>query len=142
MKLEIRCNEGFISIEVLEYENCSAETSEDANWLSCYVAIKTDAFSGEFQASFMTEDFTDFQKQLAAVVESLEGSARFETMENALQFSVEMKSNGEAAIMGHANAVNAPRTVLSFSMTSDQSCTTETNTQLQAITTTFPVKTL
>jgi hypothetical protein len=66
------------------------------------VVVKADVFSGEFEVSLTTQDFEDFQKQLATVVERLAGIACFENMEETLRISVEVQSNGEVVINGAA----------------------------------------
>lgn len=140
MNVEIKGCDGLISIEVIDYENAAPETPEDANWLLCYVTVRAGVFSGEYQASLTTQDFVEFQQQLATAVGRLEGTACFETMEDAVRFTVEMRPNGEALINGVARPVGTPRTSLAFEMTSDQSCLSETNSQLQAVVHTFPIK--
>jgi hypothetical protein len=140
MNVQIKGSDGLVSIDVIDYENTAAETPEDANWLSCYITVKAGVFAGEYQASLTTHDFVDFQQQLARAVERLEGAACFETMEDVLRIAVDVKSNGHALISGIARSVGAGRTHLTFEITSDQSCLSETNSQLQAIVQTFPTK--
>jgi hypothetical protein len=141
MKVEIHDGSDFVAIEVMDYENAAAENIDDANWLLCYVTLKASVFSGRYRTSFTTEDFAKFHRELASAVERLDGTATFETIEDALRISVEIKPNGEATITGVATTMDMPRTSLSFSFVSDQSCLAQTCSQLKSILRTFPVKT-
>ncbi len=141
MKVEVQCGCDGVTIEVIDYENGAAENVDDANWLLCYVIVKAGVFSGEYQGSFTTGDFAEFHRQLAAALERLDGTASFETMEDALRISVEIKRNGEATISGVARTMDMPGTNLSFSLVSDQSCLAHTCSQLESVVRTFPVKT-
>jgi hypothetical protein len=110
-------------IEVLGYENPSAQHTSDANWLTCRVEIHVRSFSGEVDAAFTTQDFVEFARSLRFAVADVKGTAVFETDENALQLRVEFGHTGTARVSGTLREADRPQTSLTFSFESDQTST-------------------
>src|SRR5256885_1941379 len=96
IKIEIAGQSARVKIEVLGYENPSAQNRSDANWLTCHVEVRVRSFSGQLDAAFTTQDFAAFAKCLCSAVKELNGTATFETDENALRLDVEFTHTGAA----------------------------------------------
>lgn len=140
--MEISGQGARLTVEVLGYENPSAQNASDANWLSCNVAIKVleSTVLANFPASFTTYDFIQFRQELSTILSNLRGSATFVTDEEALRLSVEIGSTGVARVDGVACVRGGPETTLSFSFDSDQSYLSQTVNGLEAIVVHFPTR--
>lgn len=141
-KIEIGGQGARLTVEVLGYENPSAQDISDANWLRCQVMIRIGerAFSADFPASFTTSDFVRFREELSTVLTKLSGTASFLTDEEALCLSIEIGRTGGALVEGVAQTDGQPQASLSFSFDSDQSFLSRTLHDLEAVVTHFPVK--
>jgi hypothetical protein len=53
----------------------------DANWISCAVDVNAGAFRSRVDGMIRAEELEDFARQLDRLVASLDGEARFTTME-------------------------------------------------------------
>jgi len=129
-----------ISIEVSGYERPIAQNVDDANWLKCRVAVNLGYFTGEYPATFVTSDFVRFRDGLKTVLSTMGGSASLETCEEALNCTVEMKSNGAARIKGKAQVHQNIAAALSFSFESDQSFAAQTLREVEAVIAEYPVR--
>jgi hypothetical protein len=128
------------SIEVLGYENPGAQDPSDANWLSCRVTVKAHSFCAECSASFTAQDFSEFGEQLSAVMRRMGGTAAFQTDEDVLSLSIDVRKTGTAQVTGTLRVVGSPSATLSFGFESDQTFLSETQRQLEALTRAFPAK--
>ena len=71
----------------------------------------------------------------------MSGTASFQTYEDNLRLTVEIKRSGQAEVSGTARRRDKPRVDLSFAVESDQTFLTETCSQLASVVQGFPVKT-
>ncbi|MCL5773494.1 MAG: hypothetical protein M1536_03860 [Firmicutes bacterium] len=129
-----------LSIEVFNYENSSAQNISDANWLKCRVVLNIYPFSGNFDASFTTQDFVRFLDDLRKILSELSGTASFLTDEDTLRLTVKMEKTGGVQISGIAEVSDQTHVTLSFSFKSDQTFVSQTYRELEAIVLQFPVK--
>jgi hypothetical protein len=129
-----------IAIKAISYERARADNISDANWIACNVILDIPPFCGEFEASFSTEDFRYFERELGLLSESLAGKAVFETDEGALRLLLVMRSRGELTVEGEAVFVGTARTSLKFRFSSDQSYLDDLLRGIGTITREFPVK--
>jgi len=67
----------------------------DGNWLRTSVDVAVGGFTGRFAADLRAEEFRSFNEELSKLYRTLEGHARFETLEG--QVSMTLMGNG----MGH-----------------------------------------
>ena len=139
--MSIKGHGASIIIEVSGYERPIAQNIDDANWLTCRVFVNLGYFSGEYPATFVTSDFVRFRNELKNVLSEMGGSASFETCEESLNCSIEMKKTGIAQIGGKVQIHGNVITALQFSFQSDQSFLTETLLQVEAIIRDYPVRT-
>src|SRR5206468_2847773 len=89
VEIEIKGHGGGVGIVVLGYENLDALDPSDANWLVCRVQVGIGPFHGELDATFTTQDFAWFARDLRALIEGAAPMASFETDEQALELRIE-----------------------------------------------------
>ena len=89
---EIRDNENYIRIEIIGLIYPTAELDWDKNWLETNIDVKAGAFTGNFEANFMTIDFERFKNELIILYNNLERAAKFISYENQVEITI--KGNG------------------------------------------------
>ncbi|AWA31060.1 hypothetical protein HYN48_13735 [Flavobacterium magnum] len=85
---EIFDSGSFIKLEPIEYTYLSAEMDWDKNWIKTKVEIRLENFTGNYIAEFTTLDFEDFERQISALYDNLNGTASFSDMENYLELRI------------------------------------------------------
>jgi hypothetical protein len=129
-----------LSFFVLDYESpCSGELY-DANWLKSRVEISVGSFSGSFGLSLMTGDFVSFLKQLDSLYQTLEGEAKFETMEGQIGFSLVGNGRGGIEVSGYAVDRAGVGNRLEFKFSIDQTYLFSTVREVRKIIHEFPVR--
>jgi hypothetical protein len=110
-----------VEVRVHGYERAPVGEYYDDNWVRASVAVAVGAFSGEFDAAFLTSDFVRFREGLAVLNETLVGKASFTTLDD--QLSLELTGNGRGGIRFKGVAVDAPGigNRLEFALDLDQS---------------------
>jgi hypothetical protein len=131
-------NDARISIEIRAYERGDVGDFEDSNWLNCTFEVAVERFTARAEASFRIEEFEDFLAQLSPLIEPLEGTAKFDTLENQLSIVVKMSDRGTCRISGHAT--DHTHCTLQFSFESDQTFLRPAIRELKAIVGEFPVR--
>ena len=137
---DIRGHGGHCTIDVLRYENDAAQNVNDANWLSCHVAVAGPRCRIETAAAFTTHEIKDFTESLRRAVQTLDGTAAFETMEQALTLRIQVSKSGTAKVAGVLRVDEVWTVNVSFAFESDQSFLQDTVRQLDAIGRVFPPK--
>src|SRR5690606_14880522 len=89
-----------VLVTVRGYEREVALDPYDANWLRCSAEVEQGAFRGAVDASFATSDFSRFLSELDRVMSGSSAVASFTTMEEALDFRVEVDRAGRATVTG------------------------------------------
>lgn len=140
VEIEIAGHGASLKVEVLGYENPSAQDLSDANWLSCNVLARIGSFSGNFNGSFTTYDFVQFRDELRELLKEQSGTASFLTDEEQLRLRVEVGRTGIARIEGVAQIHDMPQASLSFLFESDVSFLSQTLRDLEALVRSFSVK--
>jgi hypothetical protein len=110
-----------LEVQIHGYERAPVGEYYDDNWVRATVSVAVGAFSGEFDAAFLTSDFVGFRDELLVLNETLAGKASFTTLED--QLSLEFTGNGRGGIGLKAVAVDAPGigNRLEFALDLDQS---------------------
>ncbi|MGH9768138.1 MAG: WapI family immunity protein [Blastocatellia bacterium] len=139
-EIEIAGQGASLKVEVLRYENISAQDLSDANWLSCSVQARVGSFSGNFSGSFTTNDFAQFRDELRELLARKSGTASFLTDEEQLRINLEVERTGTVQIEGSAQTSGMPQACLSFSFESDMSFLDQTLRDLEKLVKSFPVK--
>ncbi len=127
-------------ITVLGYERELAVGGDDGNWLRCYAEVENGAFRGAVNGSFATTDFSQFLNEIDRVMSGVGSVASFTTMEEALDFRIEVGRTGQAIVTGNLRELGEFGTELSFAFESDRSFLTATHSDLKRCVARFPVK--
>ncbi|MDR3221605.1 MAG: hypothetical protein LBU46_06330 [Candidatus Accumulibacter sp.] len=91
-----------LTIPIFGYERAASGDYYDDNWLSVEVSVNCGAFHGKFPAAFLTGELESFHTQLALLRQTLNGSAKFETLEGQLKLEVTGDGLGHIEISGEA----------------------------------------
>jgi hypothetical protein len=110
-----------VQVQVHGYERPPVGEYYDDNWVRVSVFVAVGAFSGQFDAAFLTSDFVAFRDELLSLHASLQGKAVFSTMED--QLSLALTGNGLGGIEVKGVAIDAPGVgnQLEFELALDQS---------------------
>ena len=129
-----------VAVSVRNYERDTTGDYHDDNWLSVRVEVRAGAFSGKFDAAFLTEDFIGFREQLGALYDSLKGDANFVTLEE--QLSIRVVGNGRGGLTVAGEALDQPGigNKLAFVFALDQTSLSLALRELDEITSLFPIR--
>lgn len=127
-----------VLVTVRGYEREAALNPYDSNWLRCSAEVEQGAFRGTVEASFATSDFSRFLSELDQVMNGSGAVASFTTMEEALDFRVEVDRAGRATVTGKLRELGELGADLSFAFESDRSFLTAAHSDLKRIVATFP----
>jgi hypothetical protein len=129
-----------IEVEVIGYERSPVGEYYDDNWLRVRVSVVAGAFSGKYDAAFLTGELESFRKELDELYRTLKGTAKFSTMED--QLSLLFCGNGLGGILlkGAATDIAGIGNSLVFEIILDQTHLHNTLTELNLVTERFPVR--
>lgn len=129
-----------VVVTVYGYERAIAGEYFDDNWVTVEVSVSAGAFSGRYQAAFLTEDFVRFQSSLQPLFETLTGEAEFTTLEEQLTLKVAAVSRGNIEVNGIALDQAGIGNKLQFHFEFDQTHLAETLRDLNGIIASFPIR--
>ena len=129
-----------LEIVVQGYEQQAADNPDDANWLRCLVEVQQGSFRGRVDASLTTHDFVRLLSELDQVMAGDRSTATFDTMEEALAFSIELDRAGRAIVTGKLSETYPGGSQLSFTFESDLSFLAKTHADLKQLLAAFPVR--
>lgn len=129
-----------VVVTVYGYERSVTGEYFDDNWVSVEVSVSAGAFSGRYQAAFLTEDFVRFQSSLQPLFETLTGQAEFTTLEEQLTFKVAAVSRGNIEVNGIALDQAGIGNKIQFHFEFDQTHLAETLRDLNEIIASFPIR--
>lgn len=129
-----------IEVTVHGYERAPVGDFHDDNWLSVEVAVKAGAFSGRYQAAFLTEELVLFLEQLQTLHSALRGRATFATMEEQLSISLEGDGLGHITLIGAASDQPGIGNELRFQLSLDQTQLQASLQSLEAVVNAYPVR--
>lgn len=127
-----------IRIDVTGYERDISGEYYDDNWLAGQVSVSFGGFKGHFSAAFLTGDFLSFLPQLEQLYNSLNGAARFETLEQQIAFTLTGNGLGGIALEGEVRDSCGYGNALTFQSELDQSDLAITIRQLRNLVQTYP----
>lgn len=129
-----------VEIEVQGYERSPVGNYHDDNWLRVRISVSVGAFSGAYDAAFLTDELQSFRLQLENLYRSLGGTAKFTTLEE--QLSLRFSGNGHGEILVQGVAADAPGSdnQLNFELAIDQTYLQATIQELQNVTDLFPIR--
>ena len=106
-----------IEVAVLGYERAPVGEYDDDNWLRVRITVHAGAFSGSYDAAFLTEELVRFRGQLEALYSSLRGEAEFTTLEEQLSLRLTGNGRGEVLLRGAAMDIAGTGNRLEFQLT-------------------------
>lgn len=129
-----------VEVAVLGYERAPAGEYHDDNWLRVRITVQAGAFSGSYDAAFLTEEIIQFRKQLEVMYESLRGEAEFTTLEEQLSLRLTANGRGEVLLRGTAVDTAGTGNRLEFQLTLDQTHLHRTVDELRQVTDRYPIR--
>jgi hypothetical protein len=129
-----------VEVDVLGYERSPVGNYHDDNWLRVRVAISVGAFSGAYEAAFLTDELASFKGQLETLYRTLEGTARFSTLEEQLSLLFSGNGRGEIIVQGEATDAVGSSNKLNFELVTDQTYLQATLQGLRSVADLFPVR--
>jgi len=134
----------FLLIEVIARSHPQYYDFSDGDWLNTKISVQSGAFAGRFHATLRSEEFEQFLRDLRLVYSSLGTKnpiyvAEFTTIEE--QISIVIRGDALGNFVAQCIAVDVAGTGsrLEFELAFDQSYVPEMLSELEAITTAFPV---
>lgn len=128
-------------LRVSGYERPALESGADANWLVGEADLHADssgAFGARRAVSLRTEELEAFHRELAQLVERLEGEATLRHMEDEVGCTIRLR-HGRGEFDGFVRSHVGPELRLT-GMPTDQSFLQQAVRELAAITHEFPVR--
>jgi hypothetical protein len=129
-----------VTVEVMGYERPAAGEYHDDNWVVVAVSVSAGAFSGNFHATFVTDEFVTFRSQLRELYRTLNGEAAFTTLEEQLRLNLVGNGRGGITLTGEAFDEAGTGNCLTFEFAIDQTYLVRTLEGLDQIVATFPVR--
>jgi len=129
-----------VAITVLNYERSPVGEFYDDNWLLCEVSVQVGAFSGKFQANFLTSELEGLLQALRKLHQELRGDYIFEPLEEQLILRVSCDNLGHIQIDGEAMDQAGIGHKLTFGFSLDQTYLSATLRELSDVVQAFPVR--
>ena len=129
-----------VEVAVVGYERAPVGEYYDDNWLRARVTVQAGAFSGSYDAAFLTEELARFREQLETLYQSLRGQAEFATLEGQLSLLLTVDERGEVLVRGVAIDVPGTGNRLQFQLTLDQSHLRSAIDELRQVTDRYPIR--
>jgi hypothetical protein len=133
---------GRIEIQILRYERDASGCIYDDNWLSVIVDLSFGGFKGCFDAAFLTMDLKSFLTEAEKLYSSLKGTAKFDSMEGQLVFTLEGNGRGGISLNGIALDQVGTGHELKFFAELDQTELEVSLIELRKVVNEFPVRVL
>ncbi len=129
-----------LEVAIAGYERPPTGDYYDDNWLTADISVHCGAFQGRFAAALLTHELATFHEQLAALYQSLSGSATFSTLEGQLALSVSGDGRGHMLITGEATDQPGSPQRLAFEIAIDQTQLRQSLHGLAAVLGAYPVR--
>jgi hypothetical protein len=129
-----------VEVNVLRYEHAPVGEYYDDNWLKIEIHVQAGGFEGKVNAAILAEDLQRFLSQLRPLYETLNGSAKFETMEDQLNLKLVGDGNGHIELRREVADRPGIGNRLHFTLQFDQSQLRASISELEKVTLQFPVR--
>jgi len=129
-----------VEVDVLRYERAPIGEYYDDNWLTARIRVSAGGFQGKVDAAIVAAELATFLAQLRPLYESLRGSAEFSTLEGQLHLKLNGDGKGHVELVGEVLDQPGIGNRLSFTLHFDQSQLGASIRELEAVTSTFPVR--
>ena len=128
-----------VTVHVTKYERAQSSEHHDDTWLNVVVLVSAGALSGEFSATFVTEEFVTFRSQVQTLYQTLKGTATSTTIERQLALTSVGDGRGHVHVKGEARDQPGVGHSLSFELI-DQTQLASALRAFDQITEAFPVR--
>lgn len=128
-----------VILQVLRREHGGATDYWDGNWLLVDVDIDVGGFRGRFQASLRVDEFERFLAEVRDLQGDLEGTARFEAMEDWLEIVLRGDGLGHIGVEGMARDEPGRGNTLTFRLATDQTFLPPLIAELADVLAEFPI---
>ena len=129
-----------VEVEVQGYERAVSGDYHDDNWLTAEVRIRAGRFRGKVDAAILTVELQGFLVQLRTLHETLRGVAKFETLEEQLQLTLNGDGLGHIDVTGEVADEPGIGNRLLFKLHLDQSQLGASIRELESVTSRFPIR--
>ena len=120
-----------VRVDILGFANDKSPGSYDPNWLRGLVSFRSGIGSFRSNLFLTTDDIVAFHHELKTMLETLEGSATFSTIEGFVFVEITLDRRGAAVVSGKLIEDGPSNVQMTFSFDSDQSFFGTTMIQLQ-----------
>ncbi|HAO99567.1 MAG TPA: hypothetical protein DCQ83_05935 [Fibrobacteres bacterium] len=127
-----------IEVDVQSYEREATGEYYDDNWLTVEIRIQAGGFHGKMSASFITNELITFLSALRPLYQSLNGTARFDTLEEQLSLKLTGDGRGHFELSGEVSDQPGIGNSLRFTLQFDQSQLGTSIRELEQVTLRFP----
>jgi hypothetical protein len=110
----------YFSITLLHRAYPDAHDYWDGNWLRSEVEVVVGGFRGRVAEVLRADELAEFSSQLARLIDTLQGTAEFRTMEHWLELTVTSDRRGHLTLSGELRDEPGLGNILSFSLEYDQ----------------------
>jgi hypothetical protein len=136
----IRCDGGdFLTVALLGRWHPGEIDYWDSNWVTVAVEVAAGAFRGSVRGDLRAEELAQFHDQLVRLQQALRGTAHFETVESWLSISVTGDGYGHMRVRCIVCDEPGIGNTLDCTLTTDQTFTRRTVTELSTAIQAFPV---
>jgi hypothetical protein len=111
----------------------------DGNWIDCELQIVVGGFRGDVRANLRSEEFQTFLEEVRGLIQTLEGTASFTTMEGQIVLYLSGDGQGHVQVSGEAIDAAATGNRLQFAFDVDQTNLEAVCQSLENLLTAFPV---
>lgn len=111
----------------------------DGNWIDCELRIVVGSFKGDVRANLRSEEFQNFLEEVRGLIQTLEGTASFTTLEGQIALYLTGDGKGQVHVSGEAIDVAGTGNRLQFAFDVDQTYLEAVCQSLENLLTAFPV---
>lgn len=130
----------FVRFDVHGYEQAAdSQDNHDRNWLRVDVSVSVGSFRGNEHLAILTWDIEKLLPELEKLYQTLNGSAKFETLENQVELEFVGDGIGHIQMAGRlTSSANPDRNELTFHLYFDQTDLAASIAQLKQVINVFP----
>jgi hypothetical protein len=110
----------YLSITLLGRSHPDANDYWDGNWLRAAIEMAAGGFRGHVAADIRADELVAFGEQLAQLLDTLQGTAEFQTMERWLAMAITSDRRGHLTLAGEVGDAPGIGNTLTFTLEYDQ----------------------
>ena len=129
-----------LSIVIFGYSHPASEDYWDGNWIRANVSVQVTGFSGNMSGHIRLEELQDLVVKLQHIYDDLSGTATFSTMEEWIEFEIQIGKLAQVHIRGFLQDYWSQDNMLTFVIQSDQTHLLSPIKQLKATLSRFPIR--